>query len=194
MQTGKLGFDFDGIFANTPPYIPIKIINFLYKGNIVFKKKNGVSLKYRMPGFFEQQIRIFSHNSIFRSPIKNNIQSLRLINKRGNYKLYLVSSRFGFLKSKTNTWLDKNKMKKDFHEIHFNFNNLQPHIFKEKIIKKNDITHYIDDDLDLLVYLANKFPKNNFFWLTENRNHDYKSLPKNIKIIKSLKELYNKHL
>lgn len=194
MAIKKIGFDFDKVFVSYPPIVPDRLIDFLYKGRGVLKKKNGISLKYRIPGFFEQQIRIFSHNSIFRSPIKNNIKSLRLINKKGEYEAYLVSGRFGFLKNKTNIWLDKNKMKKDFQEIHFNFKNLQPHIFKEKIIKKNEITHYVDDDLDLLIYLAEKLPDNHFFWLTYNKKHTYKTLPKNIKIIKTIKELYSKYL
>lgn len=193
----KLGFDFDGIFADTPPYIPIKIIDFLYKGKIarIHKKDmDKINLKYRIPGRIEKQIRIISHNYIFRPPLLNNIKALRLIHRKTDHKLYLVSSRFGFLKDKTNYWIDKNKLKNEFDEIHFNFNNSQPHIFKEKMIKSNSINYYIDDDLDLLVYLSKKNPNLNLFWLTKNKKTNYKNLPLNIKMIKSIKEFYTKYI
>jgi len=197
MAVKKIGFDFDKVFVSYPPIIPDSLIDFLYKGKIaLMKKKNPekIILKYRMPGFIEQKIRILSHYYIFRPPIRNNINSLRLINKKGNYKVYLVSSRFGFLKDKTYKWLDRTRMKKDFDEIHFNFKNMQPHIFKEKTLKRNGITHYIDDDLDLLVYLAKKLPQNSFFWLNNKKSVDYKILPENIKKIKNIRELYNKYI
>ncbi len=197
MAIKRIGFDFDKVFVSYPPIIPDKLIDFLYKGSFAIKKEKSADnfkLKYRIPGLFEQKIRIISHNYIFRPPIKNNIKSLREINKKTKCELYLISSRFGFLKEKTNSWLDKNKMKNDFNGIHFNFNNIQPHIFKERVIIKKGISHYIDDDLDLLVYLSKKLPENTFFWLTDNKKHGYKSLPKNIKIIKSIKELYTKYL
>lgn len=190
----KIGFDFDGIFVDAPPLIPTKFIEFLYKGKLKSLDKSDLKLKYRIPGSAEKRIRVFSHNIIFRPPIKNNIRSLKLINKKTNHKIYLVSSRFGFLKEKTNIWMDKHKMKKEFNEIYFNFNNMQPHLFKEKIIKKNNITHYIDDDLDLLVYLSKKIPDNTYLWISRNKRGSYKNLPENIKMIKNIRELYTKYL
>jgi len=191
----KIGFDFDKVFVSYPPVIPDILIDYLYKGNIVLKKGNDFNnLKYRMPGFLEQQLRIFSHNHIFRPPLKNNIKALRKLRKNSDHKLYLISSRFGFLKDQTNAWLDRQKLRKDFDGIHFNFENKQPHIFKENVIKKLQITHYVDDDLDLLVYLSKKMPENNFFWITDKKNHSYKNPKKNIIIIKSIKNLFAKYL
>ena len=197
MAIKKIGFDFDKIFVSYPPIIPDKLIDFIYKGRVALipkKDADKINLKYRIPGRIEKQIRIISHNYIFRPPLVNNIRALRLIRKKTNHKLYLISSRFGFLKDKTNYWLDKNKLKNEFYEIHFNFNNSQPHLFKEKTIQNNNITHYVDDDLDLLVYLSNKNPDLNLFWLTKNKKTNYKNLPLNIKMIKSIKEFYTKYI
>lgn len=193
----NIGFDFDKVFVSYPPIIPDKLIDFIYKGQLALipkKDADKINLKYRIPGRIEKQIRIISHNYIFRPPLVNNIKALRLISKKTNHQTYLVSSRFGFLKNKTYIWLDKNKMKNYFHEIYFNFDNIQPHIFKEKVIRKNKITHYVDDDLDLLVYLSKKNPDLNLFWLTKNKKTNYKNLPLNIKMIKSIKEFYTKYL
>ena len=193
----KIGFDFDKVFVSYPPVIPDKLIDFLYKGKIaLIPKKNAekINLSYRIPGLLEKGIRIISHNYIFRPPMENNIKALRLIRRKTDHKLYLISSRFGFLKDKTHYWLDKNKLKNEFYEIHFNFENSQPHLFKERTIKSKNITHYVDDDLDLLVFLSNKNPSLNLFWLTKNKKSNYKNLPPSIKMIKSIKEFYSKYI
>lgn len=192
MDVKKIGFDFDKVFVSYPPIVPDKLIDFLYKGRVALmsrKKANEIKLEYRIPNYIEKQIRVLSHSYIFRPPLKNNIRALKRIRKSSSHEMYLISSRFGFLRDKTNAWIDKNKMKNDFKEIHFNFKNSQPHIFKENIIKKKGIEHYIDDDLDLLVYLSKKIPYNHYYWLSKTKKHEYKSLPKNIKIIKSISDL-----
>lgn len=197
MDVKRIGFDFDKVFVSYPPIIPDKLIDFLYKGKVALlreKSPKNLKLEYRMPGDLEKKIRIISHSYLFRPPISKNIKSLRLINKKTNHKLFLISSRFSFLKDRTNYWLDRNKLKEEFFDIHFNYNNLQPHIFKERMIKKNKITDYVDDDLDLLVYTAQKLPDLNFYWLTDSKKSDYKNLPKNIKIVKSVREIYTKYL
>ena len=63
----KIGFDLDNIFINTPPIIPQRIIERLYRG-----KMNG-ELKYRYPSKFEQKIREISHASFLRPVVKKNI-------------------------------------------------------------------------------------------------------------------------
>src|SRR5258708_5174353 len=90
----NIGFDLDKIFIETPPFIPDVVIDKLYK-----KKANGILL-YRIPSKPEQIIRMLSHTSILRPIMKYNINYVRSI-KKGENKLFLISSRFGFLKNKT---------------------------------------------------------------------------------------------
>ena len=143
-----IGFDFDKVFVDYPPLVPAKIIDFLYK------KKNG-KLSYRFPNSFEQKIRILSHYPIFRRPIKNNVKILGLLfdNK---HELHLISSRFSFLEKRTKAWLEKNNFSKFFRDTHFNFEDHQPHLFKSGVIHKLRIEKFVDDDLDLLNFLAKK--------------------------------------
>lgn len=155
----RVGFDFDKVFVQYPPLIPDSFINWIYK------KKNK-TLAYRMPGSIEQRIRIFSHYPIFRHPIHHNISSLKKLYKK--YPLYLISGRLGFLDKRTEQWLNKFPIKKYFKETYFNFDNEQSHVFKNRVIKSLKITHYIDDDLDLLLYLAKNNPKVYFYWLDKN--------------------------
>lgn len=76
--------------------------------------------------------------------------------------------------------------------MYFNFNDEQPHLFKDKIIKKEKIEKFLDDDLDLLIYLAQRNPKVNFFWLSSRKPNG--KIPSSIKIVKSLSEFQKKYL
>jgi hypothetical protein len=157
----RIGFDFDKVFVNYPPLVPDILINWL-------SKKKSKTLKYRMPGPVEQQIRILSHSPLFRHPIEKNISTLKKIYLKNN-SLYLISGRFGFLQKRTDQWMNKHNLEKYFKEIHFNFKNKQNHIFKDEMIKALKISHYFDDDLDLLLYLAKHNPKVKFYWLDTSR-------------------------
>lgn len=157
----RIGFDFDKVLVNYPPLIPDQLINWIYK-------KRSKTLKYRFPGTFEQKIRIVSHYPFFRHPVTENINTVKILHKN-NIPVFLISGRFGFLKHRTDVWLKKHALHKYFKEIHFNFNNEQPHIFKDRIIKSLGITHFVDDDLDLLLYLAKHNPTVSFYWFNPSK-------------------------
>lgn len=179
----NIGFDLDKIFIDTPPLIPKKLIEKLYK-----KKDNGILL-YRIPGRTEQIFRMLTHWDIFRPPLKENLDFLESL-PRDNNKLYLISSRFKFLESKTQNLIKKYSFDKIFSGMYFNFKNDQPHLFKNKIIKDLRLDLYIDDDLSLLEYVAKHNPKTKFFWLDYGNNR--KVTAANIKNISRLSEI--KHL
>lgn len=188
-----IGFDFDKVFIDYPPFLPYSLINFLYKGENVFNKgKTKSQIHYRFPGGLEQKIRIASHYSIFRNPINENIKILKKIAERKKEKTYLVSSRFSFLKKRTDSILNKYNLNQYFDGIYFNYDNKQPHLFKEQTIRDLKIDTYIDDDLDLSLYLAEKMPHLTIFWVRDGRNQTT-ILPKNVIGIKNLKELYKYH-
>lgn len=189
-----IGFDFDKIFIDTPPFIPSRLIDFLYKGGSYFNReiKEG-HLHYRYPGNFEQKIRIVSHHPIFRRPITNNIEAIKKIAKRNGCKTYLVSSRFGFLKKRTQTIIEKYHLDQYFDGVYFNYKNQQPHLFKEETIKKLGIEKYIDDDLDLALYLSSKMPQLKIYWL-KNKEGGKIVLPKNVIPISGISEFMEKYL
>jgi hypothetical protein len=178
----NIGFDLDKVFIDTPPFIPKSFIDKLYK-----KRDNGVLL-YRIPGPAEQIVRSITHLSIFRPPIKKNLDFLRVFPKDKN-KLYLISSRFKFLQSQTNRIIKKYNFPNIFDEMYFNFANEQPHLFKNRVIKNLKLDYYIDDDLSLLNYVARDNYRTKFFWLT---NQSGKTTPlSNIHAIAKLPEIFN---
>lgn len=154
----KIGFDLDKVFIDYPPLVPDAVIDRLYK-----KKSNG-TLSYRFPSKPEIFLRKFSHFPIFRPCIKENMDFLKSIPRKNN-KIYLISSRYGFLKKETEEILKQRGLDKLFDGIFFNFENYQPHIFKDQKINMLKLDIYVDDDFSLLKYVAKKNKKTKFFWL-----------------------------
>lgn len=158
----NIGFDLDKVLIDYPPFVPAKLVDLLYK-----EKSNGI-LKYRIPSKPEQYLRLLTHLSILRPPITENITFI-LSPKINNSKYYLISSRFGFLKGRTQNLIQKYNFSSIFNGMFFNFENKQPHLFKNETIKKLGLDRYIDDDLPLLRFLSKKNPDTKFYWLNKNK-------------------------
>lgn len=185
-QQCRIGIDFDKVLVSYPPLIPGSVIDFLYRHSFSLGFDEQNTLSYRFPGKFEQKIRILSHDPIFRHPIKHNVESLKRISKGFPCEFYLVSSRFSFLKKRTGNWVKKNGIDKYFKGMYFNYDDLQPHVFKNQVIKKLNIQEFIDDDLDLILYLAQQNPDVKFYWISNRKLKT--QLPKNVTQIKNLNE------
>lgn len=177
----NIGIDLDKVLIDYPPFIPKAVIDCLYK-----QKTNG-ALLYRFPSKPEQFLRLLTHYSFFRPPIIENIEFVKKICRKNKNKHYLISSRFGFLKKRTYALIQKYKLNKIFDEMYFNFENKQPHLFKNGVIKKLKIDHYVDDDLPLLQFLAEENQKTKFFWLNDKHT---KILRKNLFAITKLSEIF----
>jgi len=176
----NIGFDLDKVFVDYPPFIPHWIIDTLYK-----EKDNGILL-YRVPGTFEQKLRQLSHTSFLRPPIKKNLSFLQSLSKEKKYNLYLISSRFGFLKKQTEELAKKHNFYNIFKKLYFNYQNEQPHEFKNRVLQEIKIDRYIDDDLSLIKHLAKKNPKSIFYWLNARFK---KTLANNILAVTDITEV-----
>ncbi|CAN5201375.1 hypothetical protein BH11PAT1_BH11PAT1_7010 [soil metagenome] len=176
----NIGFDLDKVFINYPPLVPGAMIEKFYK-----EKSNG-ELLYRIPKRPEQLFRTAIHHPLLRLPIKNNLTFLSSLPK-DKHKLYLISSRFGFLRKRTEALVKKYHFDEIFHGLYFNYENKQPHLFKNEIIQALHLEMYIDDDFQLLKYVAKENKKTKFFWLT---NKKPQQLTKNIVSINSLPAIF----
>ena len=177
----NIGFDLDGIFIDKPPFVPRGLIERLYRG------PQNHELKYRFPSTrFEQEVRRFSHHSFLRPRISRNIQFLNHFSKNPKNKIYLISSRFSFLKQRTEKVIQKYKFDKIFNGVFFNFEDRQPHIFKNEVIKKLKLDLFADDDLPLLNFLSEQNQQVVFYWF----NRDQKArLKKNLFAITQLSDI-----
>ena len=176
----KIGFDFDKIFIDYPPFLPTKLFDKFYK-----ESDNG-TLRYRIPGVVEQYLRKLLHLPFMRPPINENLDILKTLAKK-NKELYLISSRFKFLEPETTKLVNQYKLDALFKKMYFNFDNEQPHLFKNRILKQLQLDRYVDDDLSLLKHVAKQNKQTLFFWL--NHTSKQNSLPRNIHSITKLKEI-----
>lgn len=176
----NIGFDLDKVFIEYPFFIPDFIIDNTYKKKVYGK------LIYRIPSKPEIILRSLLHFQIFRQPIKENIAFAQRLTKKNGDKHYLISGRFGFLRKKTDAIIKKYGIDKIFDKLYFNFDNNQPHIFKNEIIRRLQINRYIDDDLGMLEFLADNNPNVKFFWLNKKIN---KKLSKNLFAINKIQQI-----
>ena len=177
----KIAFDLDGVIIDKPPFIPKKLLEWLFKG----PRKD--ELHYRFPATkFEQWIRKLSHFYLFRPPIKGNIAFIKRIAKDKRYEPYVVSGRYSFLKRETKIWLEKRKLDGIFKEIFVNLKDEQPHLFKEKILKKLKVDIFLDDDSLLADYLTSRLINTKVYCLVSGSERCLKA-----KGITSLGELFN---
>lgn len=153
----KIGFDLDGVLVDGPPLAPSLLLEYLYKG--IRQKK----LHYRIPKTrIEILIRYISHYPIFRPPISANITKLVEMTNSGEHELYLVTSRYSFLKDQTTRLLKLYGLDHLFKQIYLNLENEQPHLFKLKTLERLKLDIFYDDDERLLHFLREKLPSVKF--------------------------------
>lgn len=165
----NIGFDLDRIFVDHPPFLSTKLVDKFYK------KRSYPDLLYRIPSPPEQLLRRLTHYTLFRKAMHDNLDVIEKLALDTNHHQYLISGRFGFLRKATERLIKKYRFDRIFDGMYFNFDNKQPHVFKDAMIKKLHLDTYVDDDLDLLRYLAKHNPKTIFYWLNQEFDNTIES-------------------
>ena len=160
----RLGFDLDGVLIGKPFFIPQSWLEYLFRG------KRQKKLHYRYPKTkLEIWIRKFSHFYLFRPPLKENIENIKQIQQKRSCWLYVVSGRYSFLEKETKIWLKKRNLEDVFIKVFINLNDEQPHLFKEKTIKKLNLDYFFEDDPQIVDYLKSKISQSRIKLI--NRDH-----------------------
>lgn len=68
---------------------------------------------------------------------------------------YIISGRYDSLKEDFYHWINKLDATKYFSGLHYNSGNEQPHIYKERMIKKLKLDIFVEDNWDIVSHLAN---------------------------------------
>lgn len=144
----KVGLDFDGVVA----YNPFRII----RSPVAFIKRNILrvrKLQFWYPKHKWEQIFwiILHESSVF--PAKG-VDLLANLVKNGVVEAHLMTARYSFLDDHLYNWLDKYNLRSLFKTVNLNKNDEQPHLFKEKIIRKYKLDYYIEDNWDIVKYLS----------------------------------------
>lgn len=159
MKKLKVGFDFDGVVA----YNPFRVI----RAPVTFLKRNVLGIKklqFWYPKKRWQQIFwvILHESSVF--PAKG-IDLMRKQVEDNKIEAHLVTARYSFLDDHLYKWLDKYSLRSLFKTVNLNKLDEQPHLFKEKIIKKFDLDIFIEDNWDIVSYLYKRKWNTQIFWI-----------------------------
>lgn len=145
----KVGFDLDGVILYNPIRVARPIIAFFK--SIFFNQKKPLLFYYPKTKIEKLFWKILHLSSLFPAPGVNEIKKLV---KEKKIKAYLITGRYSFLENNLQQRIKKLKLKNFFEGIYFNKNDLQPHLFKAKMIKKLNLDIYIEDNWDIVNYLT----------------------------------------
>lgn len=154
----RVGFDLDGVLLYNPARIarmPISIFKRL------FLKKKELKFYYPKSRFEKGMWRAFHWTSMFIAPGFDEVKNLA---KSGKIEAYIVTARYSFLKSDFEKWLKKMEINHIFKGIYQNTADEQPHLFKERMIKKLKLDIFVEDNKDIVDHL-NKNTATQIFWI-----------------------------
>jgi len=149
----KVGFDLDGVLLYNPARIFRPIIYFIKK--YILKRKTNQF--YYPKNKLEQFIWLFLHkSSLF--PAKG-IDEIKQLIKEKKIKAYVISARYESLKEDFLFWKKKIDPENLFSSWYYNEKNDQPHLYKEKMIKKLNLDIFVEDNWDIVKYLKTQNSK-----------------------------------
>lgn len=167
-----VGFDFDGVIIYNPLHIARGLI-------ALFKKK---FLRLNKTSFYRPknkwQMAIWRLLFLISIPAKNGLKELQKLKNEGKINPILLTGRFDLSPQKVKKILENAGFPNLFSEIITNSQNEQPHIFKERVIKEKKMDIYVEDNIDIVLYLnrLNRLnPSLKIFWIYNiiDRRFDY---------------------
>jgi FMN phosphatase YigB (HAD superfamily) len=175
----KVGFDLDGVLLYNPLRIIRPLIALLKKKQIGIERKE---LEFFVPRKRWEEImwEMFHRSSLFIAPGYKRITQLK---KQNLIEPYLITGRFAHLNQDFERW--KKRMKADdlFVGTYLNLQDEQPHVFKERMIKELDLDIFIEDNWDIVKYLAEQLANKKIFWISNlfdrQQQYQYKFLSLN---------------
>lgn len=158
----KVGFDLDGVLLYNPARIFRPITITLKK--IFPKKKVEKEIHFYYPKSSIEKLiwRIVHWSSIFPAPGLSEIAKLA---KEGKIEPYIITSRYDSLKDDFYRWLKVMNATVIFKKTFHNKNDMQPHHFKEKMVKELGLDYFVEDNWDIVQHI-NKNTKTKGIWIT----------------------------
>lgn len=154
----RVGFDLDGVLLYNPARIVRPLISFAKK---IFLPSEADTFHYPKTDFQRFVWFLLHKSSVFLAPGFDEIKRLA---EKNEIQAYIVSGRYESLKEDFTRWLKKIEAKKYFVDCYHNDNDVQPHIFKKRMIGKLKLDIFVEDNWDIVKYLSSSNAK--IFWIT----------------------------
>src|SRR4030042_3320327 len=175
----RIGIDLDGVLALQP------MNGFWFRLRLMKEellKKLSVNTYYLPRGNFERLIwKVINQR---RKPFVDNSGLLKKFSKLPNTELYLITSRYSFMKKITSDWLKKYNLMKYFKEIIYNNGDGNPHRFKVDMVNQLHLQYFIDDDWETISAL-HAMTNADIIWISE-QGKKAKNISMRIKTKKNL--------
>ena len=112
---------------------------------------------------------------MFSFPAKSGLREIERLKTQGKINPILLTGRFDLSREKVQKILSRAGFPNLFTEIIVNEKNEQPHLFKERVIVEKKMEVYVEDNIDIVLYLRKKLPQVKFFWMYNfvDRRFDY---------------------
>jgi hypothetical protein len=170
----KIGFDLDGVILYNPARIVRPLIA-LSKKLFLLQKKAALKFYYPKTAWEKYLWLMLHKSSLFLAP---GFEEIIVLVKQKKIQPYIITARFSYLKKDFFYWLKKSQADQYFAGCFYNKNDLQPHFFKEKMIKQLKLDIYIEDNWDIVQYLNKQLPTVKIYWiynlLDRNNHYSYK--------------------
>ncbi|MFZ2025650.1 MAG: hypothetical protein WAV51_05220 [Microgenomates group bacterium] len=178
----RIGLDFDGVVAANPLRIVRGPITFIKRH--IFKKKKTefyipTSPLMKFAFWLPHQWSVFPGYGV---------GILKQLVHEGNVEACIVSGRYGYLDAQIPIWLKRRGLDKTFTAVYANEKNEQPHIFKERMLKKLQLDYFIEDNLDIVLYLAPRV-KTKILWIYNSFDFAFPYDAKYASVFQALKTL-----
>lgn len=154
----RVGFDMDGVLLYNPTRVIRPLVSFIKR---IFLHKKKLRFYYPKTNYEKIFWRLVHKSSFINAQGIHEIT--RLVND-GEIEAYLITARYNFLGSTVEGWVKKNKLEKTFKGVFYNSKDEQPHEFKERMIKMLNLDIYVEDNFDIVNYLAKK-TSSEIFWI-----------------------------
>ncbi len=146
----RVGFDLDGVLLYNPARIARPIIA-TAKDFLLQSRKTSFYVPQK---WWEKEIWRFLHRtSVFPAGGLSLIHELQANNV---IEPYIVTARYGYLRGDFLSWVARLNRRKTFRAWYSNEQDEQPHLYKERMIRKLRIDIFVEDNWDIVSYLSSR--------------------------------------
>ncbi|MDO8610586.1 MAG: hypothetical protein Q7R95_08625 [bacterium] len=159
----KIGFDLDGVILYNPIRIFRPIVShFNFLKPLLFHE-NAESFY-----FPNSQIEKFVWKQLHKTSYKlaPGIEELKNFIKKNEIDAYIITSRYSFLKTDFEYWIQKMNAKSFLKNWFYNAENEQPNAFKSKMIHKLKLDYFVEDNWGVIKKLNGSVKNTKIIWLS----------------------------
>ena len=149
-QPLRVGFDLDGVILYNPARVVRPLISL---AKHLFLSKRKLAFYYPHSPFEKMMWKLFHLSSIY---ISSGMDDIKKLIKEKKITAYIVTARYGFLGDDFKKWVKRNNIDLVFDGVYYNKDDEQPHLFKERMIRKLNLDVYVEDNYDVVKYLSQK--------------------------------------